>query len=142
MVELSSNEKKLMWRYLIWYYKSTKEDIDKIDRYYTQEIVDTFLLKKLKESKNFDNGKGSSVYLDCVDVFEEYRDNKKLKADEQKFFNVNEKKVCAEYQYLTDKLVAIEKAIEHFFGKKELDDIVSLYEEEMIDRILKARKHD
>ncbi len=135
------NEKRLIRRYLLWSYKSTKEELDKIDRYFTQDIVDNFLLKQMKGCKSFKNGKDDEVYVSCVEGFEEYMGKKISKANEKKFINLKEKRVSSEYQYLKDKLIAIEKAIEHFFGKQEVDVIIGLYEQEMSERILKARDH-
>lgn len=43
--------------------------------------------------------------------------------------------------YLKNRLEAVEKAIEHFLGKDDLNNIQMLYENEMTNRILQARGH-
>ena len=39
--------KNLKKRYLIWFYKTTKEALDKIERKFTQMEIDKFILKEL-----------------------------------------------------------------------------------------------
>jgi len=45
----SLDQKNLIRSYLVWCYKTTKEDLDKIDRYFTQNHVDNFILSRLKK---------------------------------------------------------------------------------------------
>ena len=40
--------KNLKKRYLIWFYKTAKEALDKIERKFTQTEIDKFILKELK----------------------------------------------------------------------------------------------
>ncbi len=141
MKKLLKNEKKLTRRYLIWSYKTTKESLDKIDRYYTQIPVDRYVLKQLKSGKYSNSSKSDKKYKDIVDDFEKYIDVKKKNVDSKKFLDSACKKVNPEYQYFKERLSAIEKAIVCFLGKKELEKIVSLYELEMTNRILSAREH-
>ena len=130
---LSLKEKALIRRYLIWCYKTTKEDLDRIDRYYTQNLVDHFILDEFK--------KGSAPFLKQIDEFKKYLNQKLIKADQKKFSDKAAGKLTSEYQYLQKRFVAIEKSIKHFLGVKELGAIRNLYEEEMTERILQAREH-
>ena len=50
---LSENQQRLMRRYFVWCYKTTKEELDKIDRYFTQNTVDDYILARLLESEEF-----------------------------------------------------------------------------------------
>lgn len=51
-VKISYSQENLIRSYLIWCYKTTKEDLDRIDRYFTQVLVDRRLLDILLKGKN------------------------------------------------------------------------------------------
>ena len=140
MGKLSENDYNLTRRYLIWCYKTTKEDLDRIDRYYTQLDVDAFLLKDLRRGKEYKRNK-DQYYRDLVDDFEKYMQKKKDNVDQKKFKDTKCKEMTTEYLYLLNRFDAIESAIIHFLGEDELDKICALYEEEMTSRILTAREH-
>jgi len=124
--------KNLKKRYLIWFYKTAKEALDKIERKFTQIEIDEFILKELK-SKNKD--KKSDKF---IAEFAAYILNKEMDGLEQKFEG---KQIKPDYAFLELKLKAIEKAIVKELGKKSLDDIKALYEKEMTERILKSTEH-
>ena len=130
--KLSIKEKKLLRRYLIWCYKTTKESLDRIDRYYTQLKVDEFILKQVSFSQN-------KNYENYIDDFKKYMVTKKENVDKKKF--LNGANFQPEYLYLQNRFKAIEKAIGVFLGKKALKEITELYEEDMTRRILEAREH-
>lgn len=132
-------DKRLIKRYLIWCYKTTKEDLDRIDRYITQNQVDEFLFSHLIETEEFRSAAGDTGFKKKVQAFEEYKIEKFAKVREKKFTDAEE--LRPEYLYLVRRMEAITAAITHFLGKKELDQIVDLYEEEMTARILTARDH-
>lgn len=137
---LTQNENNLIRRYLIWCYKTTKEDLDHIDRYYTQYMADQYILSQLKKEKTI--GKENvNGYKSQVKDFEAYLNKKKTNVDSQKFLDKDKKQIKSEYQYLKNRFRAIEKAICHFLSRKELAKIERLYEEEMTQRILSAREH-
>ena len=125
---------KLAYRYLLWCYKTTKEQIDWIDRKFTQVEVDRYVLKCLQKSKNLKSNPK-------VDEFISYIEAKENRGLSEKFLDAKSKKLKPEYVYLQNRLVAIEKAIVHFCGKKALKEINVLYEQEMTRRILEARDH-
>lgn len=124
--------KNLKKRYLIWFYKNTKEALDKIERKSTQTEIDKFILKELK-SKNKDKKADKFIA-----EFEAYILNKEMDGLGLKFEG---KQIKPDYVFLELKLKAIEKAIVKEFGKKGLDEVKSLYEKEMTERILKSTEH-
>jgi len=135
----SSDKKSLTRRYLIWCYKTTKEELDKIDRKFTQLEVDDFMLDVLQASIPSENAKTKKEYLKKIDEFKVYIKNKEGRA---KIDPVSKKiDLDADYLYLKNRLKAIEKSIEKFFGKKEVGIVKDLYEQEMTRRILEAREH-
>jgi len=140
--KLTQDEKNLIRRYLIWCYKTTKEDLDRIDRYFTQLLVDDAIIKDLKSSKEFQGAKSNCKdFKKLVNEFVSYRDKKEEKVLNQKFSNIKEKTFKAEYLYLQKRFAGIQKAIRKFLGPQELVKITNLYEQEMTQRILAAREH-
>jgi hypothetical protein len=137
---LSGNEKNLLRRYLIWCYKTTKEDLDRVDRYYTQYVADHFMLEELKSAKIFHKTRFPQ-YCKLVEDFSGYVEKKKRSADSKRYADPAKKEFADQYQYLTQRFSAIEKAIKHFLGANELNRICQLYEQEMTTRILQAREH-
>ena len=136
---LPQKEQDLTRRYLVWCYKTTKEELDKIDRYFTQALVDDFLIGRLKERSEYKAA--GAAFRQAVDNFIQYAREKKTRAEEKKFVDTSQSTLHPDYQYLKARLEAIEEAIRHFFDQKELDRIILLYEKEMTDRILQAREH-
>ncbi len=126
---------------MVWCYKTTKENIDRIDRYYTQKMVDHFLLDELTKTKEFKSDKTPIEYKRLIKSFEDYVNNKIENADRQKFSDDKKTTFNANYLYLINRLAAIEKAIKHFLGAKNLESIRNSYEEEMTHRILQAKDH-
>lgn len=139
-ISLTIEEKKLIRRYLIWCYKTTKEDLDRIDRYFTQLQVDAHVLKQLLKNPH-PKGPQSHLYSEKIEAFKEYMANKKKNVYSKKFADEEEKTLQPEYWYLKNRLGALEKTIVDFFGAKELKAIQDLYEVEMTRRILEAREH-
>jgi len=137
----TAREKELLRRYLVWCYKTTKEDLDRIDRYFTQFQADALLLKILRNQQDYHKSPRTDPYRQLVDGFETYMKEKHQSALKKKFADKAHEQLEPQYRYLRNRLGAIEKAIVHFFGKKELAVIGRLYEEEMTSRILTAREH-
>jgi len=140
-VKLTQNEKKLLRRYLVWCYKTTKEELDKVDRYFTQLKADHFILKQLKGVKNYTSSAGNKDYKNLVDQFKTYMNTKELNVLKKKFKDRKYVKLNPDYQYLRNRFAAIEKTIVHFLGATELNKICFLYEQEMTMRILQACEH-
>jgi len=119
-------------RYLVWFYKATKEAFDKVERKFTQAEVDKFILADLKKQ---DKDKTLEKF---IAEFEEYIRAKEKSGQDLKYDGT---KIKPEYAFLEAKLKAIEKAIIKEVGFKGLDEIKALYEKEMTERILKSTEH-
>ena len=70
-----------------------------------------------------------------IDDFEKYIENKEKDCSE---FRNQGKKINPEFIFSEMKLDAIEKTIVKELGRKGLEEIKSLYEKEMVERILKS----
>ena len=121
-IQLSLDHKDLIRRYLLWAYKSTRESFERIERKTTQLMVDEYILGHLTKNKSV-VPKEFKAY-----IADKRKDELKLKSHPQ-------------YVYLGDRLAAIEAAIKHFLGAKELDHMRKLFEGEFTRRILEARDH-
>jgi len=119
-------------RYLVWFYKTTKETLDRIERKFTQVEIDLFILKELKASDK------AGRIGNFIAEFEAYTQTKEKDGLSLKFDGDNLK---AEYIFLDLKLKAIEKAIVQELGKPALEEIKALYEKEFTERILKSTEH-
>lgn len=137
---LTKKEKDLMRRYLIWCYKTTKEELDKVDRYFTQLQADDFVLRQLKKSKDYKSS-GNKGYKDRVDQFKVYMEKKEANVLSKKFCDNAHKTLSPDYQYLKNRFLSIEDTIAFFLGDKVLKEVGLLYEKEMTGRILQAREH-
>ena len=123
---------------MVWCYKTTKEELDRVDRYYTQFEIDRFVLGELRKSKEI---KSDQELARLINDFEKYMAVKKKNVDENKFKDAAQKVLNPSYLYLRKRLAAIEKAILKFLGAPQLKRIEDLYEDEMTSRILSAREH-
>lgn len=133
--KLSLTEKNLTRRYLMWCYKTTKEDLDRIDRYFTQLVVDARVLEILSKHGKDDEQRKK------IDEFKQYMDTKEKTVLLKKYSNIPSKVLQPDYWYLRTRLAALEQVIIEFLGKKALKSIQSLYENEMTRRILEAKEH-
>lgn len=124
--------KNLKKRYLLWLYKTTKDSLDRIERKFTQLEIDLELLKEIERQDR------SNKISKFIDEFSEYIKNKEKEGRELKF---DGKAPKPEYVFLVIKLRAIEKVIVKEFGNSVLNEIKSLYEKEMVERIIKSREY-
>lgn len=138
-LSLTQKEQGLIRRYLVWCYKTTKEELDRIDRYFTQAMVDDYLIERLKTSPECKAR--ATLFQKSVEDFIQYAREKKTKVQGKKFADNAQTVLHPDYQYLNARITAIEQAICHFFDQKELERVAALYENEMMERILKAREH-
>jgi len=123
--------KQLKRRYLVWFYKTTKEALDKVERKFTQAEIDRAILKELRKNSN-------PALKKLTDEFEAYIVNKEKSGVELKY---DGSKLKNEYEFICLKLDAIEKIIVKTLGSPALKEIKSLYEKEMTGRILKSTEH-
>ena len=128
--------KNLKRRYLLWLYKTTKEAFDRYERKFTQLEIDEMILRQiekiLKGSYLPDEKKELEKH---VNALRDYIANKEKESLSLKYKG---KKINTEFIFLDAKLEAIESAIIKELGKSALDEIRSLYEKEMTERILKS----
>ncbi|MCX5681611.1 MAG: hypothetical protein NT079_04970, partial [Candidatus Omnitrophica bacterium] len=110
-------EKCLIRRYLVWCYKTTKEEIDRVDRKFTQLDVDKKIFTELESSSKTLKGVEKKEYLKKLEAFEEYMAQKEASGLSEKFLGRNKKTVKPDYLYLAYRLRAIEKAVISFLGK-------------------------
>ncbi len=126
-------------RYLIWLYKTTKEAFDRYERKFTQLEIDESLLQEIeKELKDSYLPSEKKDLEKFVNDFRNYINEKENACVKLKYKG---KKTNPEFIFLDAKLEAIEKAIVKELGRKALEEIKSLYESEMIQRIIKSTEH-
>jgi hypothetical protein len=125
-------------RYLLWLYKVTKEAFDKYERKFTQLEVDEELLKEIELALKDSFLPGEKNELErLVNDFRKYIDEKEEASVKLKYRG---KKTNPEFIFLDIKLNAIETVIKKEFGKKFLEAVKTLYEEEMVGRIMERRE--
>jgi len=131
--------KNLKIRYYLWLYKTTKEAFDRFERKFTQLDIDEAILKEIeRELKGSYLPHEKKALEKYVNDYRDYIAKKEKTCLELKYKG---KKINPEFLFLDVKLEAIEKAIADDLGKKALDEIKEIYQEEMIDRILRDQKH-
>ncbi len=133
-------EKSLIRRYLLWCYKMTKEELDHIDRKFTQLKVDYEILNTLTQEP-LSQKLLREKYFQKIAEFKKYILDKEKTAVSQKYLDHKKKILQPEYQYLKNRLKVIKKTIVRFLDRKELATIEDLYEREMTRRIIEARDH-
>jgi uncharacterized protein YdiU (UPF0061 family) len=128
--------KNLKKRYFIWLYKTAKVVFDKYERKFTQVDIDKDILMEMeKELLGSYLPHEKDALQRQIDDFEKYIENKEKDCSE---FRNQGKKINPEFIFSEMKLDAIEKTIVKELGRKGLEEIKSLYEKEMIERILKS----
>jgi hypothetical protein len=130
--------KNLKFRYLLWLYKTTKEEIDRVERKFTQLDIDKEIFQYILKHANFSQVREKNKFNKLLKDFEEYIDKKEKDGLNLKF---EQGKLKPEYYFLLLKLQAIAKTIVKQFGRKVMDQIKSLYEGEMRRRILESKGH-
>lgn len=131
--------RNLRKRYLIWLYKTTKEEFDKYERKFTQTDIDKDLLMEMENQL-------LGVYLPhekanlekFVNQYREYISDKEKACLELKYQG---KKTNPEFIFLDVKLNAVEKLIVKELGRRGLERTKALYELEMAERILRSAEH-
>lgn len=138
---LSRAHKALVRRYLFWAYKTTKESFERIERKTTQLIVDEYIFDFLSSPQSKTPSCLKGGYDSLVNEFKTYIIAKRREELKLKFLDANGKILHPNYVYLKNRLGAIEAAIRHFLGEKELRAMQASYEEEFTLRILQSRDH-
>lgn len=127
--------KNLKKRYFIWLYKTAKETFDKYERKFTQVDIDKDILEEMeKELLGAYLPHEKDALQMQINDFQKYIENKEKSCSE---FRDQHKKINPDFIFSEIKLNAIEKVIVKGLGKRGLEEIKSLYEKEMTERILK-----
>ncbi|MDD5252600.1 MAG: hypothetical protein WC416_02790 [Candidatus Omnitrophota bacterium] len=131
--------KNLRKRYLVWLYKTTKEAFDKYERKFTQIDIDKDILSEVENELLGAYLPHEKEYLDkLLNQYREYISAKEKSCLELKYQG---KKTNPEFLFLDIKLNAVEKLIAQELGRRGLEKIKALYEQEMTDRILRSTEH-
>jgi hypothetical protein len=133
-----NDKKNLQFRYLLWLYKTTKEEFDRIERKFTQVDIDRKLLRSMAGQRDALKRKGEMTPVKFLKDYKDYIDKKEKDGLALKYEG---RKLRPEYYHVSLKLEAIEESIVGELGKKALKKIKSLYEQEMRRRIIEAREH-
>ncbi|MDD5408530.1 MAG: hypothetical protein PHC71_00330 [Candidatus Omnitrophica bacterium] len=133
------DEKNLKKRYFIWLYKTAKETFDKYERKFTQVDIDQDILIEMeKELLGSYLPHEKDALQKHINDFQKYIEDKEKACSE---LRDQGKKTNPEFIFSEIKLDAVEKVITGELGRRGLEEIKSLYEEEMIGRILKNTEH-
>jgi len=130
--------RNLKYRYLLWLYKTVKEEMDRIDRKFTQVEVDREIEKHISRNARLSQIGDSDKFRELQAAWKGYVDKKQADGKSLKY---DGKKIKAEYYFTKTKMEAVEKIIKRMFGDKVLKEIKTAYEEEMCKRILESREH-
>ncbi len=135
----SQDIKNLKRRYFVWLYKTTKEAFDKYERKFTQVEIDKDILQEMENTLMGAYLPHEKIELEkMVNSFQEYVSAKEKSCLELKYQNL---RTNPEFIFLDVKLNVIEKLIIKELGKKALEEIKGLYEQEMTSRILRSTEH-
>ena len=128
--------KNLKKRYLIWLYKCSKSIFDKFERKFTQLDIDRDILNDMeKELLGSYLPHEKDALQKYINDFGKYIENKEKACSE---LRDQGKKINPEFIFSEIKLDAVEKSIIRELGRKGFEQIKSLYEKEMTERILKS----
>jgi hypothetical protein len=133
--------RNLKKRYLIWLYKTTKEELDKIDRKFTQLEIDKIMLNDFKQAFKRYPAQMRDELDAKLDKFRDYIQDKEMQANKLKFNSADVKELNADYIFLRVKLDSIKSTIKRLFGNKVLAAIQQMYEQQMTQRILRSDSH-
>ncbi|MFH1691314.1 MAG: hypothetical protein ABIC68_01900 [Candidatus Omnitrophota bacterium] len=120
-------------RYLFWLYKTIRDELDKIDRKFTQLDIDNEIYKKLKKSVKRLKPDASDGLHTFLQEWQEYIFGKDSDAQKLKF--KEDGQMNSAYLFLRLKLQAVEEIVCGRFGKKELSSYKRFYEDAAMKRI-------
>jgi len=128
--------KNLKKRYFIWLYKGAKEAFDKCERKFTQVDIDKDVLNEMeKELLGSYLPHEKDAIQRQINDFQKYIENKEKACSE---LRDQHKKINPDFIFSEIKLNAVEKIIVKELGRRNLEEIKSLYEKEITKRILKS----
>ena len=121
-------------RYLLWMYKTTKDEVDRIDRRFTQLDTDRFIADFFFKLSGRLNKKSRDALSPFFQEWDDYIAAKEQDADRLKYAAPGE--LEARYAFLHLKLQAVLAAARHFLGPKSIGEFQRLYETKSIEQIL------
>ena len=121
-------------RYLLWMYKTTKDELDRIDRKFTQLDVDRFIADYFFKFSDRLNKESRDALSPFFREWDEYIETKERDAEELKY--VGPEELEAHYAFLHLKHQAILSAVRRFLGSKSIQEFQRLYEAKAIENIL------
>ncbi len=124
----------LIRRYLLWLYKTTKDELDRIDRKFTQLDVDRFISDHFFRILGRLNKKSRDALGPFFREWDAYIDTKEKDAEGLKY--VGPEELEAHYAFLHLKLQAVLLAARRFLGTKSVQEFQRLYEAKAIENIL------
>lgn len=126
--------KSLSKRYLFWLYKTTKDELDKIERKFTQLAIDRRIAKVLGRDTKALGSSLAQALAPFLKEWKEYVFQKESDAANLKF--TPDGAFQGRYVFLHLKLKAVLEAARDILGKKALGEFKKLYEEAAIEGIL------
>ena len=130
--------KNLKYRYLAWLYKTVKEELDRIERKFTQVAIDRIIDQHISRNAHLSEINDAPKFRSLSQAWKEYIDKKEIDGKALKYEG---DKMRAEYYFLVLKLEAVEKVIRKDFSEQILKNIRQSYEDEMLKRIWESREH-
>lgn len=130
----AEDERSLNKRYLFWLYKMTKDELDKIDRKFTQLEIDKEIQKLLKNRVRLVGKKTERCLEPFLKEWQEYIFQKASDAQKLKYIENGDEN--ANYLFLHMKLESICRLIKVKFGNSMLKRCKQFYEEAAMKRIL------
>jgi hypothetical protein len=134
LVENKKDKASLHKRYLLWLYKMTRDELDKIERKFTQLDIDSEIEKKLAQRSGSFSAAARKGLEPFLSEWKEYVALKRKDAQKLKFNEAGE--VVASYLFLRLKLECVEAITARRFGARTLSGFKQLYEESSIRRIM------
>ena len=116
-----------MKRYLFWLYKTTRDELDRVDRKFTQLEVDRDLQQIFEE---YEGGEAAPF----IEEWSRYIASKEADARKLKFDDKGG--VLASYTFLHLKLKAVESVTTKLFGNRTVREFEHLIEDAAIKNIL------
>jgi len=127
----------LQWRYLLWLYKTTREQTERIERKFTQLDIDKKILERLEAQQGTEDAASVQGHIQewrCY-IAQKHKDG--IAA----VYTKEDGPRRGDYLFLKYKLQAIEESIQELFGAKELKRMKQMFDDEMVKRILGEREH-
>ncbi len=123
-------------RYLLWMYKTTKDELDRIDRKFTQLEVDRFIADYFLKVSGRLNKKRRDALSAYFRQWDEYTGAKEKDAESLKYVGPGE--LEPRYAFMHLKLEAILRAVRRYLGPGSIKEFQRLYEAKAIENILCA----